>query len=166
MINCMRMTRVLALLLIPFASACDKGAEWVLESHESERYSFTQFMDRVGKFPYAAEQSKLNRVQEGFKRLKPGMRKDEIRHILGEPDSEFLNYKRKEKHRELIYSTWGYHLKRFDRRMSNEGFDQAIILYFKSNEELYWADPNNIAALKPVGGPDLYPEAMITIKRQ
>ena len=144
-------------------SACDTDTKWVLESHESQRYSFTRFVAGIEKFPYTADQSKISRVREGFKRLSLGMRKDNVRKIMGEPDSEMLNYKPKQNSEELIDSTWAYYLKRSERNLAKEGFDEALVLYFKPNEELYWADPDNIAGLKPLGGPDLHPNASVRI---
>ena len=155
----------LVLFTILLASACDTGPEWAMRSYESENYSFTRFIENIERFPYTADQSKLSRVREGFKRLSLGFKKDDVKKIMGEPDFEMLHYKPKQKSEELIYSTWSYSLKRFESNLGKWDFDVAVVLHFKPNAELYWADPGNIAGLKHLGGPDLYPEAMITIRR-
>jgi hypothetical protein len=153
----------LALVSMLLVSACDAGTQWVFESQESERYSFTRFIESIEKFPYTADQSKSSRVREGFKRLSLGMKKDEVRKVMGEPDAESLNYKPMRKSKELIYTTWDFYLKRREAKLATDGFDEAIYLYFKPNGELYWADPSNIAELKPLGGPHLHPEGSIPI---
>jgi outer membrane protein assembly factor BamE (lipoprotein component of BamABCDE complex) len=150
-----------ALSSVLLISACDTDPKWVLRSRESEKYSFTRFLENIGNFPYTANQSKVSRVRKGFRRLSLGMRKDDVRKIMGAPDAEMLNYKSKQESEELVDSTWAYYLKRFERNLANEGFDEVLVLYFKPNEELYWADPDNIAGLKPLGGPELYPNASI-----
>lgn len=150
-------------LSIPFLGACDAETQWVLRS-EPGKYSFARFLESIEKFPYTADQSKLSKVREGFKRLSLGMRKDDVKKILGEPDSEMVSYKPKQKSKELIYSTWAYYLKRFERDLATEDFDEVVFLHFKPNEELYWADPGNIAGLEPVGGSALYPEGVIEVK--
>lgn len=152
-----------ALSSVLLVSACDTDSKWVLQSHESEKYSFTRFMKSIEKFPYTADQSKLSRVREGLTRLSLGMRKDDVKKIMGEPDSEMLNYKPRQKSEELVDSTWTYYLKRFERDLVKEGFDESVVLYFKPNGELYWADPGNIAGLKSLGGPDLHPNASVRI---
>ncbi len=152
-------------LFLLFVGACDTETKWVLESHESQRYSFTQFIASIKKFPFTADQSKISRVKEGFKRLSLGMRKDDVKKIMGEPDYEMFHYRPKDKNKELIESTWGYYLKLFESDLVNESFDETVVLYFKPNEELYWGDPGNIADLKSLGGPRLYPEASIPIQR-
>ena len=146
--------------------ACDTETKWVMRSHESEKYSFTGFLKGIEKFPYTADQSKLSRVKGGSKRLSLGMKKDDVKKIMGEPDSEMLHYRPKEKGKELIYSTWSYYLKRFERELGNSSFDQAVVLHFKSNnEELYWVDPGNLEGFNSLGGPNLHPESIITITR-
>lgn len=144
-----------------FVGACNADTKWVLRTHESEKYSFTRFLESIEKFPYMADEPKFSRVGEGFKQLSLGMRKDDVKKTMGEPDSEMLNYRPLDKSEKLVYSTWSYYLKRFQRDLVNEDFDEAITLYFKANEELYWADPRNISGFKPLGGPHLYPDAAI-----
>ena len=86
---------------------------------------------------------------------------------MGEPDSEMFHYKPKQKDKELIYSTWSYYLKRFERVLGNSTFDQAVVLHFKSkNEELYWVDPGNLEGFKSLGGPNLHSESIITITKR
>lgn len=150
-----------ALSSMLLVSACDADTQWVLESQESEKYSFTQFIKNIEKFPYTADQPKLSRVKEGFKQLSLGMKKDDVKKAMGEPDAESLNYKPMKKSKELVYTTWDYYLKRRERDLANDGFDEAVFLYFKPNGELYWAHSDNIAELKSLGGPHLNPEASI-----
>ena len=141
------------------------GSKWVMRSYESEKYSFTRFLEGIERFPYTAQQSKYSRVKEGFKHLSIGMRKIDVKKAMGEPDYEMVHYKQNKNGEELIYSTWSYSLKRFEKDLGNDDFDEAVVLHFKPNEELYWAFPDKIAGLKSLGGPRLYPEAMITITK-
>jgi len=154
-----------ALFLISLVGACDTGSKWVMRSYESEKYSFTRFLEGIERFPYTAQQSKYSRVKEGFKHLSIGMRKIDVKKAMGEPDYEMVHYKQNKNGEELIYSTWSYSLKRFEKDLGNDDFDEAVVLHFKPNEELYWAFPDKIAGLKSLGGPRLYPEAMITITK-
>lgn len=154
------------LFSILLVSACDAETKWVMQSHESEKYSLTRFLKGIEKFPYTADQSKFSRVKAGSKRLSLGMKKDDVEKIMGKPDSEMLHYRPKEKGKELIYSTWSYYLKRFERELGNSSFDQALVLHFKSNnEELYWVDPGSLEGFNSLGGPNLHPESIITITR-
>lgn len=148
-------------LCMPLVAACDSNTHPVLESHESQKYSFSRFIENIESFPYTAAQSKLSKVREGFKRLSLGTGKGEIKKIMGEPDSETMSYKPTKKNKGLIYSTWGYYLKRSERNLATDGFDATVVLYFKPNGELYWADPINVAGLKVLGGPQLHPEALV-----
>lgn len=157
---------IFALFSILLVSACDAETKWVMQSHESEKYSFTGFLKGIEKFPYTANQSKLSRVKGDSKRLSLGMKKDDVKKIMGKPDSEMLHYRAKQKDKELIYSTWSYYLKRFERELGNSSFDEAVVLHFKSNnEELYWVDADNLEGFKSLGGPNLHPESIITITR-
>lgn len=151
----------LVVLFSPLVVACDSNTHLALESHESQEYSFSRFIGNIESLPYTADQSKLSEVKEGFKRLSLGMRKNEIKKIMGEPDSETMSYKPTKKNKALIYSTWGYYLKRFARNLVTDGWDAMVILYFKPNGELYWADPINVPGLKVLGGPQLHPEALV-----
>jgi hypothetical protein len=156
------MYRRVIVLCVAFAAACDGGARPLLESHESERYGFTRFMESIAKFPYSAEERKVSRVKEGFRRLVVGMDKDAVGRLMGEPDAEMLHYKPTSKGKELVYSTWTYYLKRFEREQFKEDFDQMVALYFKPDGVLYWADPGHTDGLMAVGAPTLYPESMIS----
>jgi len=140
-------------------SICDADTQWVLESQESDKYSFTRFIESVQTFPYTADQSKLTRVRGGFKRLSLGMKKDDVKKIMGEPDAESHNYRPMKESKKLLYTTWDFYLKRHERNVATDGFDETVFLYFKPNQELYWAFPSNITGLKPLGGPHLHPEA-------
>lgn len=153
----------LTLISLILIVACDTGAKSILESRESERYSFMGFLEGIKTFPYSAEQSKVSRVVEGFKKILLGMKKDDVERIMGEPDYEMFHYRPNQKKDEAIYSTWGYFLKRFERNLSKEGFDAGITLYFKPNGELFWAEPYNIDGLKLLGGAHLYPDASVPI---
>ena len=157
------LSSTVALFLMPLVGACDTESKWVMRSQESEKYSFTRFLEGIERFPYAAEQTKYSRVKEGFKRISIGMQKVDVKKVMGEPDYEMVHYKPKQKGEQFIYSTWTYNLKRFEKNLGNSDFDEAVVLHFKPNEELYWALPGKIAGLKSLGGPHLYPEATITI---
>lgn len=159
------MTRVLIFLSIAVMVGCRDGASTSLESHESQNYGFTRFIDSIGSFPYTAEATKISRVKAGFSRLAVGMGKDAVRRSMGEPDAEFVHYKPTAAVKDLVYTTWAYYLKRFEREQFNEGFDQAVVLYFKPNDELYWADPDGVEGLRPIGAPDLHPEGMAKVKK-
>lgn len=157
---------IFVLFSILLVSACDAGTKWVMQSHESEKFSFTRFLKGIEKFPYTADQSKLSRVKTGSKLLSLGMKKEDVKKIMGEPDSEMLHYRTKQKDKDLIYSTWSYYLKRFERELGNSNFDQAVVLHFKSNnEELYWVDADNLEEIKSLGGPNWHPESTTTITR-
>lgn len=124
-------------------------------SRESERYRFSKFIESIETLPYTADQSKVSRVQEGFKRLSLGMRKEDVQKLMGNPDGEWFDYSLNGTDtEEFTGSAWAYSLKRFDYDLASEE-DQAINLYFKPNEELYWAYPVNVAGLAPLGGPNL-----------
>jgi hypothetical protein len=140
-------------LSVVFVSACERDASWHLESHESEEYSFSRFMDNINSFPYTADPSKISRVKEGFHRLAVGMRKDEVRNIVGAPDSAMIHYKFAKGNQESLYSTWGYYLKRHERNLAKDDLDVMVTLYFNLDEELYFAFPDNVAGLTPLGKP-------------
>ena len=144
---------VLALCPTILIGACDRNAAEVREFHETERYSFSQFIAGIESFPYQAEQRKVSRVKEGFKLLSVGMTKSDVEKAMGKPDSEELEYSRTNKDKELIGSTWGYYLKRTEPELANPSSDEAVFLYFKLNDELYWAQPENVVGLETLGGP-------------
>ncbi|MHB8623626.1 MAG: hypothetical protein ACYC9J_13100 [Sulfuricaulis sp.] len=79
-----------ASLLMLLVGASNADPQWMLEPHQSDKYSFNRFIESIDKFPYTANESKLSRVKEGFKRLSLGMKKDDVKKIMGEPDAELL----------------------------------------------------------------------------
>lgn len=83
------------------------------------------------------------------------MSKDEIKKILGEPDSEMFDYLEMQENKKLTGSSWGYYLKRFDRELATVRYDEAVFLSFNTNETLYWAQLETVAGLKSLGGPHL-----------
>lgn len=154
----------LVLSSIVFVSSCDTPPSG-LEVHESDKYSFSEFMKGMKRFPYTADQSKFSRVTEGFRRLSLDMRKGDVIQIMGRPDAEWFDYRIDKNSKELVESSWGYYLKRFEAELGTEGFDEAIFLHFKLSDELYWAYPSSISGLEPVGGPHLYLEGAIEVDR-
>jgi hypothetical protein len=153
---CMNRWRVVMLLGMALAVACDDTARPVLVSQESDRFSFTGFLDGIGKYPYEADQEKQARVIAGFGRLVPGLSMDDVAKSMGNPDAEFLNSISSKTGNKLAYTTWAYYLRRHDRDRFKEGFDQAVFVHFKPNGEVYWADPASTPGLIRVGSPDLH----------
>lgn len=133
--------------------ACDGDRMGGREFHESEKHSFSRFIEGIERFPYVADQQKNSRVREGFKRLSIGMHKDDVKKAMGEPDSEMFEYSKTNKDKELVGSTWGYYLKRTERNLATPNYDEAVFLYFKPNNELYWAQPENVNGLETLGAP-------------
>jgi hypothetical protein len=141
-----------ALLSAILLGACDSDTTGVREFHESEKHSFSQFISGIERFPYLADRQKVSRITEGFKRLSVGMRKDDVEKAMGKPDSEMLEYSETKNGKALVGSTWGYYLKRKERELANPSSDEAVFLYFKVNDELYWAQPENVVGLEALGG--------------
>jgi hypothetical protein len=117
---------------------------------ESGKYNFYEFIGSIEEFPYTAKEEKIDRVKNGFDLLLIGMSKEEVLKNMGEPDSEDFSYKLSNG-KKLLYSTWGYYLKRFEKEISTEGYDEAIFLYFKPNNKLYWAKPEGIRGFESKG---------------
>lgn len=141
---------LLVCCLILIIIGCEKEQRVGEMIIESGKYNFQEFIERIEKFPYTANEEKTDRVKKGYDLLLIGMSKDEVLKSMGEPDSEDFSYKLSNG-KDLLYSTWGYYLKRVDKELANEGYDQAIFLFFNPNNELYWAKPNGIKGLEPKG---------------
>jgi hypothetical protein len=159
------MARLSLISAIVLAAGCSQPDVVRLESHESQKYSFTQFLNQTRDFPYTAQQEKFLRVRDGFQKLRVGTNKDQVRAALGDPDAEMLNFRISHNEKVLLYTTWAYYLKRRERERYDESFDQVAVLYFKPNDELYWADPGRLAGAIAVGSPDLHPDGVVLISR-
>ena len=120
---------------------------------ESDQYSFSEFIESIDGFPYTAADSKLDQVKEGYDRLVVGMYKEDCIAIMGEPDSEMLEYALNDEIREFVGSTFGYYLARYDANLSNSEYDKQVTLYFDGGHRLHFVLPSNVQGLIAVGNP-------------
>ena len=120
---------------------------------ESDRYSFSGFIESIDQFPYQAEDSKVNQVKEGYGRLVVGMSEEDCIAILGEPDSEMLEYAQNNEVREFFGSTFGYYLARYEAELANSEYDRQVSLYFDKSHRLFFVLPSNVEGLIELGHP-------------
>ena len=130
--------------------SCHSEPEWSTKFMESEKYSFSKFIDGVQQFPYRADEAKFSRMIKNFPSLKLGMSKTEVIELLGEPDSEELEFKYPDD-KKIVGSSFGYYLTRMTKELANDQ-DKAVFLYFDANEKLFWGQPVNLE-LAGIGGP-------------
>ena len=139
-------------MLIGFAG-CQRHIDASRVFVESDRYSFSGFIESIDGFPYIAADSKLNQVEEGYDRLVVGMSKEDCIAIMGEPDSEMLEYALNNEIREFFGSTFGYYLARYEANLVNSEYDRQVTLYFDKGHRLHFALPSNVQGLIAVGHP-------------
>jgi hypothetical protein len=147
------MYRLMAIMIIMYSTllfACHSEPEWSARSVESDKYSFSKFIDGIQQFPYRADMSKWSRVTENFQSLELGMSKGEVIELFGEPDAEDFEFKYPDD-KKVVGSSFGYYLTRMERELANDQ-DKAVFLYFNTNEELFWAQAVNLE-LNDIGGP-------------
>ena len=80
------------------------------------------------------------------------MRQENVLLLLGEPDAEGLSYN-KTKGGVFLGSTWTYYLHRHERELANEVYDKGVNVYFDKEGGLYWAVPDGLEGLEPLGSP-------------
>ena len=142
--------KVCILCCIMLLCACKPEPKWVARFVESDKYSFSKFIDGIKQFPYRADKSKFSRVVGNFDSLKTGMLKAEAIKILGEPDAEEFEFRYPDE-KNVVGSSFGYYLTRMGRELANDQ-DKDVFLYFNKNGELYWVHPSNLK-LNDIGGP-------------
>jgi hypothetical protein len=120
---------------------------------ESDRYSFSEFLESIDQFPYLAEDSKVKQVKEGYDRLVVGMSKEDCVAMMGEPDSEMLEYAINNEVREFSGSTFGYYLARYEAEWADSEYDSQVALYFDKSHRLYFVLPSNVEGLVELGHP-------------
>ena len=130
--------------------ACHSEPERSTQFVESEKYSFSRFIDGVQQFPYRADEAKFSRVVGNFHSLKLKMAKAEIIELLGEPDSEEFEFRYPDD-KKVVGSSFGYYLTRMAKELANDQ-DKAVFLYFDANEKLFWGQAVNLE-LTDIGGP-------------
>lgn len=144
----LRKVCILVCMLLLFA--CNSEPEWSAQSVESDKYSFSNFINGIQQFPYHADESKFLRVVGNFPSLTLGMSKGEVIELIGVPDSEEFEFKYPDDEK-VVGSSFGYYLTRMERELANDQ-DKVIFLYFNANEELFWAQAVNLE-LNDIGGP-------------
>ena len=136
---------------------CSKEHIEIAVFEESKKYNFSNFIKTIDEFPYTAPPEKRKIIINSYQYLKIGMKKDKVKDVFGDPDAEFLEYKRKYKENSkdnLMGYTWVYYLHRIDSVYASEG-DKNLVLYFNIDDVLYLSMPDNIDSLKLMGGPHL-----------
>jgi hypothetical protein len=139
------------LCCLVFLFACKAEQTWDARFVESDKYSFSRFIEGIQQFPYRADKSKFSRVVFNFRGLKLGMSKAEVIKLLGVPDSEMFKFRYPDD-KNVVGSSYGYYLTRKEKELGNK-LDKEVFLYFNKNEELYWAQPVNLN-LTDLGGPE------------
>ena len=131
-------------------SSCSNENTVLIETEESQKYSFSEFIGGISHFPYEAPVHKREKVLSGFHKMKIGTNKKETIGLFSEPDAEFFSYD-KTRGKTFKNSSFAYYLSRHESNLANVKYDEVLFLYFDHNEELYWAQPVNIEGLKEVG---------------
>jgi len=147
------MYRLITIVIIMYSMllfACYSEPEWSARFVESDKYSFSTFIDGVQQFPYRADEAKFSRVVGNFYSLKLRMSKTEVIELLGEPDSEEFEF-RYPNDKKVVGSSFGYYLSRMTKELANDQ-DKAVFLYFDANKKLFWGQPVNLE-LTDIGGP-------------
>lgn len=145
---------VLVAFISIFLFGCKEKVIYTGYDEESQNYKFSEFIKKIQNFPYEAGAEKRKKIMEGVPKLTLGIDKKEVKKFFGEPDAEFFSYNTT-KGKTYVGSSWGYYLRRHEAVYANEQYDKTVFLYFDPDEKLYWAHPNNIEALKDIGGPHL-----------
>jgi hypothetical protein len=141
--------------------SCKEKVTYTRYEQESQKYRFSEFINKTKTYPYEATKNKKDRVVVGYQRLLLGMNKEEVRKLAGEPDAEWKKY---DTTRVDTYrgSSWGYYIHMHAAVYVNDKYDQYVHIYFDQQEKLYWANPHNIEGLTDKGSPRQ--EDIITIK--
>ena len=142
---------VILLCCLVLIFACKAEQKWDARFVESDQYSFSKFIEGIKQFPYHADESKFSRVVGNFHSLKLGMSRATVIKLLGEPDAEEFAFRYPDD-KNVVGSSFSYYLTRKEKELGNK-LDKEVFLYFNKNDELYWAQPNNLN-LKDLGGPD------------
>jgi hypothetical protein len=126
---------------------------------QSSEYNFESFTNKISKYPYDALKARQDMAINGYSKISEGMNKQDIKQLMGEPDSEDLTYEVHNGSEIFTYSSWGYYLHRHEKVLANDDFDRAIFLYFTTSGKLYWAYwslPGKSEFINQIGNPLKY----------
>lgn len=129
--------------------SCDDGLPHFAEWFQTTKLSSGQ--------PYVASTNRRQQIVQSYSKLKLEMTVDEVEQVLGKPDFSSPRAKGHLSNEPapatpVCSDQLAYILKKTGENMADMS-DEAIYLFFSSERKLVWAAPQNVSALKPLGGP-------------
>jgi tetratricopeptide (TPR) repeat protein len=96
-------------------------------------------------FPYIASAQRKDQIASNFKALNIGMKKQEVKALLGDPDC--IQPRRGSDPREMVGSVWYFYLDKKEADMLSKIDESRVILTFGKDDKLAVAAPNSIPGL-------------------
>jgi hypothetical protein len=100
-------------------------------------------------YRYIATADREAQIIAGFKKLKVGQSREEVRDAMGPPDSAEPMHR---KAHNMPFIGWSY---TYEVKMRSRGpnmNDVSVQIFFDADGSLHWAAPNHILGLEDVGG--------------
>ena len=101
------------------------------------------------EYGYAATPEREAQIIAGFRNLKVGQSREEVRDVMGLPDSAEPMYR---KARNMPFIGWKYLYEIKTQSGPPKTSNVYVSVYFNPDGNLHWAVPNRIAGLEEVGG--------------
>jgi hypothetical protein len=101
-------------------------------------------------YEYVATPEREQEIIAGFRKLKVGQLREEVRQAMGPPDSAKPMYG---KAKDSPFHGWSYLYKIRMRSRGANTRDVCVQVFFSPDGKLHWAVPENIAGLSEVGHP-------------
>lgn len=99
------------------------------------------------EYRYLASKERESQIIEGFKKLRLGESRDDVRDALGPPDTADSM---SGKHRDAPFRGWCYMYQIKMRDLANTN-DVSVHVFFDPDGKLDWAAPSNIDGLTEIG---------------
>ena len=160
----MKWTAVFVMLLIwPAVVACQDGpSAYIVKGHcpDDGLPHFAQWFKNSGLSsgePYAAEANRIEQIIEGYSKLQLNMSQKAVEVLMGKLDYSQPKLKghldtSPAPNPPVCNAQFAYILKK-DSDNEADMNDVGVFLFFTPDDKLYWAAPQSIPGLKPLGSP-------------
>jgi hypothetical protein len=120
-------------LIIAFTFGCQRDRPDLNLPSDGKR-SYQEFMAAVKPGRYEAPEARKNQIIQNYEKLKPGMSKEQVAFLIGDPDYSDPVYGPKGFNPKWKGWHWRYNIVCDDARYSNQGRDKWIEVFFGTDD--------------------------------